>query len=232
MSLPVDERLISVEKNLVAERDKLLTKKVQLLEKFQSFVLNKLKTSGKTFKVEFHAINGNQSIFYNDLNMHDEFVIQCGSFIFDPKTNLLTNYVRIEYRETKTFVEFDDLFNNSKNKPRVFRKFQQPLAKASELEKSRVNEIMQKKVEKILEGIFNGKLRFSEPEFEQLVTENSDLEGQLQEINTRIAALGMINGSSVSPQPKQEKKHPIIQFLEEEGRLDDRIVPGTPKKLS
>ena len=55
---------------------------------------------------------------------------------------------------------------------------------------------MKKKVDKILMGIFKGDLSFSDPEFKELVTMSIILERDLQELNTRIATLDLINSNS------------------------------------
>lgn len=196
MDLPVDERLLMAQFHLTNQREEILTKKRQLYGQFRAFALNKLKTYGQPFQVKFRAINGDVDTKYRHLSMGEDFFLEYGSFIFDPKTSLITNYVRNEFKGTKTEEDFNILVEKEFKKLRRLLEPELSLNNVSPLEKGEVRKMMQQKVDEILLGIFSGKLGFSDPDFKALVTMNIALEKELQELNTRIGALNIINNSS------------------------------------
>ena len=171
-------------------------RKRQLYEQFRAFALNKLKTHGQEFQIKFRSINGSLSLKYRELGMNEDFFLIYGNFTFDPKTDLISNYVRNEFISKKTEEDFNDLIAKEPGKLRRFLKIQQTLDNARRLERIRINQEMKKKVDKILMGIFKGDLSFSDPEFKELVTMSIILERDLQELNTRIATLDLINSNS------------------------------------
>ena len=118
MSLSVDEKLVMTQLNLTSERallikrkERLENRKLELLDNFREFALNQLKKCGKPFRVRFRSINGDPGLNYDDLEMGQEFFLEYGNFTYDPKRELLTNYERTEFRETKTTEVFDELID-------------------------------------------------------------------------------------------------------------------------
>ena len=196
MSLPIDKRLLTAQYYLIEQREAVRTRKRQLYEQFRAFALNKLKTHGQPFTVRFRSIDGDPGLKYKEVDMGDEFCLVYGSFDFDPKTNLMTNYIRNEFSGTKTAEDINDLINKTTSNLRQFRKQQQTLDNAAELERIQIERQMQRKVDKILTGIFKGKLGFDDPAFQTLVEMNIALERELQELNTRVAAVEIINSGA------------------------------------
>jgi len=194
MSLPVDERLLTAQVYLVKQRNLVLERKKELYEQFRTFALNKLITQGHPFKIKYRAINGDVKKGYKDLEMGEEFFLEYGCFTFDPKTSLLTDYVRTEFRESKRTDNFDELIVTSTKKPRIIRKTKQNLNIATDIERSKVEALIRKKVDNILIGIFKGELSFDDLAFKRLVASNIALEKELQELNTRISAVSIVNG--------------------------------------
>jgi len=234
MSLPVDERLLTAQLNLIKEREKVIAQKRQLLEQFRTFALNKLRTCGQPFKVQFREMNGDPKVSYRDLNIGDEFLLKYGSFTFDPKTGLISDYVRTEIHETKISEDFDELIAVSTKQHRVFRELQNTLENVTDLEKKQIEKSIEKKVDTILVGIFKGELRFSDQEFQQLVNMNIALEKELQELNIRINALKIINssadvvmtdGNNQSFEPKEKSNRPnILDFLKDSWGVDPSLA--------
>ena len=204
MNLPKDERLLMVQFSLTQERKVVMARKRQLFEQFKAFALNQLKTYGEPFKVTFRSINGQPTTKYVDLEMNDDFYLVYGSFSFDPKTNLITNYVRNEFRSKKTQ---EDISKLADGQLIPVREEQKPLESATELEKSRIDKAMNEKVENILNGIFDGKLGFNDPAFKTLVEMTISTEQELQQLDTRIAALDIVNnGTMFEPENKIAEK--------------------------
>ena len=198
MSLSVDEKLVMTQLNLTSERallikrkERLENRKLELLDNFREFALNQLKKCGKPFR-------------------------EYGNFTYDPKRELLTNYERTEFRETKTTEVFDELIDKSTSRPRIYKKSQQTKANATELERTKIDNIMNKKVNKLLTGMFLGEISFDDPQFKDLkdsvisvVTTINELEIQLETLNTRIEALDIINrsaGVDIVPNEPYESK--------------------------
>lgn len=223
MSLSVDEKLVMTQLNLTSERallikrkERLENRKLELLDNFREFALNQLKKSGKPFRVRFRSINGDPGLNYDDLEMGQEFFLEYGNFTYDPKRELLTNYERTEFRETKTTEVFDELIDKSTSRPRIYKKSQQTKANATELERTKIDNIMNKKVNKLLTGMFLGEISFDDPQFKDLkdsvisvVTTINELEIQLETLNTRIEALDIINrsaGVDIVPNEPYESK--------------------------
>lgn len=196
MALPVDERLLTAQYYLIKQKEVLIARKRELYQKFREYALNKLKAQGKPFQVKFRAINGDSKIKFKELEMGEEFFLQYGKFIFDPKTNMITNYIRSEFRGTKTDEDVNKLMTEAKKQLHRFGRIQQTMALSSDLEIAKINEKMQQKVDEILAGIFKGELSFNDPAFNTLVEMNIALEKELQELNTRIAAVSIVTGSS------------------------------------
>lgn len=193
-----DESLVLAQSNLIKKRELILEQKRQLYEQFKDFALNKLRTHGKPFIVKYRAINGDFKKGYNDLSIGEAFLLEYASFTFNPKNNLLSNYVRTEFRETKTTEAFDELIETTTSRPHIFRKSQQTIMNANNLEKEKIEEMLQKKVDRILERIFSGELVFDSEEFRQLLDENAKLDERLQQLNTRIEALKIVNANFVT----------------------------------
>ena len=89
MNLPVDERLLIAQADLIKQRAVLMDRKRQLYEQFRAFALNKLKTHGQEFQIKFRSINGSLSLKYRELGMNEDFFLIYGNFTFDPKTDLI-----------------------------------------------------------------------------------------------------------------------------------------------
>lgn len=210
MSLPLDERLVSAQLGLTSEINKLLKRKrvleqrqEELLEEFRQFALAQFKKNGKPFRVKFRSINGDPGLNYSDLEMEQEFCLEYGNFIFDPKTELMTDYERTEVRDVKIAEDFDEFIEKTTSRPRIFKKAKQKLSNASEVEKTRIQNIMRKRVDKLLLGIFNNEISFEDPKFRELKDANrvlvstiTELENQLKTLEIRRDALEIINRSS------------------------------------
>ena len=162
MSLPVDERLVTAQLNLMKDRDRLLTRKKELLSQFRKFALKKIKTNGQPFKIRYRAINGDEQMSYEEIELGQPFFLEYGSFTFEPKTGLLKDCERTELRAIKTSEDFDEFAKTTTSRPLVVRKLQQNIGIAAVIEREKIEKKMQKRVDKILTGIFTNKLSFDD----------------------------------------------------------------------
>lgn len=231
MSLPVDDRFVSAQLNLIKQRDGLLKRKKQLLSEFRAFATKKIKTHGTPFRIKYRAINGDVKKYYQDLEIGEQFFLECGSFTFDPKTSLLRDCERIELKAVKTVDDFDEFTKTTTSRPFIIKKRQQNLSLAAEIEREKIAEKMQRKIDKILVGIFKNELSFEDPEFKRLVDATVAIEQELRELNTRIAALDMVNTTSgidmEAAITRNAKMNEIMQVLSE---LDDAHMQSAPEK--
>lgn len=196
MSLSADQKLVQMETTLRKERDEILSKQRQLLNEFKIYALKKLKELGKPIKIQYRSNNGNEDVIYKNLKIGEEMNFGVVSFEYDPKTEIISEHsqrIIKGKKQTENFVENMNMAGNSftsqKSEP-------YSLSKASDVDKKKVSEEIEKRINDILRAIFKWQLVFEDDEYKRLVVTNIALVKELERLNTRINALSLINGTN------------------------------------
>ena len=187
-----------LKRGLIIEKGEILNRQIKLAEDFLTYALNKLENNGKAFEVTYRLLNDSETLSYDDLKIGDSFLIKAARFKYDPQTEMIIDYKRMEFREIKQPGSFDDLLaklnqNKSGAKIRRYFKPRQSVKLATEFEQRKINVMMIKKANKIVKGIFKGDLVFDDHEFRTLIATNIALQKELERIEARIEALNLNN---------------------------------------
>ncbi len=197
MTLPSNE-VKTAETSLNIQRENILAKKIQLLNDFRNYAAKKFKQLGIPFEVKYNLINGREDLKFNNLKIGDPMNLDMVKFDFDPKKEIISNYVMTTIIGNKQIEDFEKNMH-TKGAFTSCRKKQisnHPIKNASPSDQQRLATVIERKVDKLLVGILKGDLVFDDEEYKELIDRNNFIERELKEIETRISVLGSIGNNS------------------------------------
>lgn len=194
MGFFIEDNLFLTDTELKEKRKKIMYQKIRLLQQFRNYVREYLRISGETLDIEYDLINGDSNVRFKDLKKGENFTYERIYFKFNLRTELITDYSKNHYELTKLYAtEGDEIIedvaegsNLSNIKPRTIWRPKANLSIISDFEREKIEEIKNKKVDRILDKVFKGLLTFKDDKFKKLVQINAYLEGELREIDSML----------------------------------------------
>ena len=197
MSLQAENMIVQMQMRLEKDIEQISVKKQQLLGQFRDYAYQKFKQLGKSFKINYSLMNGSSDMKYEHLNIGDNINLMIVSFEYNPKNDIVTEHTTKNFKGKKLVADFVENLARPGNSYGGDIKEPHPLSKTSDLDRQKVNQEIEKRVNNILTGILKGDLVFNDEEYKRLAITNIALEQEIERLNTRLQALNIVINENV-----------------------------------
>lgn len=214
----IDQQYVRQEQILRNELEKVLREKKEVPEDFRAFAYKVFRQLGKSFTVRCRLFNGRTDLTYDDIAVGSKVAVKVVSFDFNPQTSVLSNNVSMAFVLEKQ----SDLESDLKNQmAQVLRREYKDcvLEDLKDDKKAIATYAIEKKINRILEGIFIGDLVFGGEEFKTLIERKKYIDGfseqYIERLATQIQALNIINSSVLDQESKglkTQSQEPLVPF--------------------
>lgn len=157
----------------------LQAKSGQMLENMRNYVEGKYDLDTEV-KISYRMINGDEKLFYDKLNLDDEFSLETVSFSVNLHTGLVTNYQNVNFKGKKQKENWEENLRMPGNSYSVKSKEPHHYSKANEMDSGKVLEAINKEKNRIVVELFGVERQpddpmFNDPEFKKLYEDHTSL---------------------------------------------------------